>query len=666
MMQTWGEAGDAVGMGAILEGKGWGATDGAAPSAAPMLIYSTRMPKHLRPWFPAALLGLLLAAYFFVFLRKAAEIGWTEPADWGHILAIAPVTAWWISTLRPALMAQPAKPDWRGFPLLLIGLFAYAAALFPIRNGMLEGAAFVATLVGLAWLLLGTRQLRLLLPPLVFLLFTIRVSDRLWELATARLQDFAASGAAHVLKVCTLAVDFDVNIEGNIIRLFHHGEVHPLNVAEACSGIRSLMAFLALGYLLAWMPQGKLFWQRVGLSLLAAPVAIVVNIGRVTALGLLTLVNPKLAQGDFHILVGLLMLAPAAGMLLGCGWIMDKLVVRVDESPAALGAGATLPPAGRGPDSPQGADTAIAAADGTGPLAPTMIRAFALGALPALLGTTLWLLCLRLPARTGLSTFASIGLCAGLFLILTCAFALFLRAQLSRAARPLMCAFAIALGAVATGLAGQHLAVAFTKAVLVKQPLALRQDLHALPQAFGDWKMEKEEPPESAEVEHALGTKLYLTRWYGNPAGRHARLHLAYYTGGVDTVPHVPDRCFVAAGAMPLEKKTVAIPPRRADAGAAENAPIPATFFAYRDGDNEPAAVVYFFSANGRFLATPDEVRLQGFDLSDRFGYYCKIEVAFPGLHDEPQVLAATGNFVRDALPSILKCLPAWPVPQAR
>ncbi len=605
------------------------------------------MQKTAKFWLPAAFLGLLLAAYFFVFWRKALEIGWKETADWGHILAVPLVSGWWLWSLTPRVRTLPSRPDWRGFPLLILGLFAYAAGLFPIQNGMLEGAAAVMSLIGLTWLVLGPARLKPLLPPLLFLLFAIRISDRLWELLTARLQDLAAAGAAVVLKICALAVDFDVAIEGNIIRLYHHGASHQLNVAEACSGIRSLMAFLALGFLLAWLPPGKLPWQRIGLMLLSMPVAIVVNIGRVTVLGLLTLVNPNLAKGDFHLLVGILMLVPAAGLLLGCGWVMDRLIVRSEEP--------------RNPDR-KGGD-ACASTHANIALSPPLRsgflgRAFALGATPALLGTLLWIASLKLPALFGLSTLASIGACGGLFLVLVGAFALFLKPFLARAVQPAACAFCIALGCLTASLAGQHLVVALTRAVLVKEPLDLRRDLHALPQQLGAWVMEREEPPESAEVEHALGTQNYITRWYKRPDGRRARLHIAYYAGSVDTVPHVPDRCFVAAGATPLGTTQVTL--------QAAGRSLPATFFQYQSTGNQKSGILYFFSANGRFLATPDQVRLQGFNLTDRYGYYCKIEMEFPGLSEEAPITAVAEDFMREALPEVLNCLPLWPPAKPR
>src|SRR5690606_22564458 len=73
----------------------------------------------------------------------------------------------------------------------------------------------------------------------------------------------------------------------------------------------------------------------------------------------------------------------------------------------------------------------------------------------------------------------------------------------------------------------------------------------------GQWEMVREDPPLSAEALESLGTTQYVSRLYRNrnvpesQPGSMAKLHVAYYTGTPDTVPHVPDRCYVAGGVTP-------------------------------------------------------------------------------------------------------------------
>ena len=597
------------------------------------------------PFVAGAALATLWVACFWVFGHKAFEIATTDP-DWSHLLGIPLVASWWVYSLRGTLRVAPAKPDWRGFPVLLLGLFAYAAALFPIRNGMLEGGSMLLALAGLVLLLGGNRWLRILLPVVMFLGFTIRVSDRAWELITAKLQTVAAGGASGTLDVLGLVLpgDVETQLNGNTITLLQQTasgmRAYPLNVAEACSGIRSLMAFVALGFVMAWMPAGRLWWQRVGMTLLAVPVALAVNIGRVTVLGLLTLVNPELVKGDFHILVGLLMLLPAGGLLLASAWVMEKLVIHVDD-----GAKAPFPPPKAAPaDAPTGGRPRTA-----------VWRGAALGAGLAGAGTGLWLTGLKLPALAGLSTLAAVACTLSALALLAVAAVPLIR-RLAKNLPHLPLATGLALGCLGAGLAGQHAVIIATRTVLIKEPLPLRRDLHTLAQTLGSWKMTREEPPESAEVERALGTREYLTRWYENGTGQSVRLHLAYYTGGVDTVPHVPDRCFVAAGAKPLEVAEIPL-----QIGSKR---LNATLFRYAKNQGGESSVIYFFSANGKFLASPNAVRLQGFDLADRCGYHCKMEVEFQGVGSSAKAVVAAGDFLATALPLVMECLPSWPPPK--
>ena len=82
----------------------------------------------------------------------------------------------------------------------------------------------------------------------------------------------------------------------------------------------------------------RAWWQRLVMISMAIPIALAVNIGRVTALGLIYLVDKRYAQGDFHIFVGMLMLIPAAGLFLLLGWVLDQIIVR-DEHEGDAGRG---------------------------------------------------------------------------------------------------------------------------------------------------------------------------------------------------------------------------------------------------------------------------------------------------------------------------------------
>ncbi len=174
--------------------------------------------------------------------------------------------------------------------------------------------------------------------------------------------------------------------------------------------------------------------------------------------------------------------------------------------------------------------------------------------------------------------------------------------------------------------------------------------------------------------------------WPEDEPGRYVMLHLAYYTGTVDTVPHVPERCYVAHGRtfMGRDRVTLDLDDAgytldethggylyNAELNPASRVPtlsFDATRFTFEDQNSTtPSAehVVYFFSANGQLLAGKKEVRINGFDPRDRYSYYCKIELMVPGVSDRDVAERRTEAFYSQALPEIMACLPDWVEVQA-
>ena len=104
-----------------------------------------------------------------------------------------------------------------------------------------------------------------------------------------------------------------------------------LNVADACSGMRLLMAFVALGVAMAYL-HWRPIWQRLVLLASTIPIAIFCNIVRVTITGFIYILgNPEYAKGIYHDLLGMLMLPLAFCLYGGLAWLMNNLFVDEDE-----------------------------------------------------------------------------------------------------------------------------------------------------------------------------------------------------------------------------------------------------------------------------------------------------------------------------------------------
>ena len=132
----------------------------------------------------------------------------------------------------------------------------------------------------------------------------------------------AALGAYGLL----LVLGLDADRSGNTITVISEGVSHPLNVAEACSGMRMVVAFTALGTFLAYTQMHGLV-QRTLMVLSAIPVAVAVNILRIVTLGVLSLADSNFATGEFHHFVGLVWMLPGLLLFLGVQWVINNVMV---------------------------------------------------------------------------------------------------------------------------------------------------------------------------------------------------------------------------------------------------------------------------------------------------------------------------------------------------
>jgi len=181
----------------------------------------------------------------------------------------------------------------------------------------------------------------------------------------------------------------------------------------------------------------------------------------------------------------------------------------------------------------------------------------------------------------------------------------------------------------------------------------------------------REFPPLTQEAAGALRARNYITRMYrcvaGDAAGVDVRVHIAYFSGTPDTVIHVPEICYVAAGVRNAryEQGVLAVPQLHSSGGrevrqgarpVPREIPVRMLHFIPPGGDREET-VLYFFVANGRFLGMPEEVRALIFDLRRRAVYWCKVELWAPGL--EPRAARRVcGRFLAYLLPELFACLP--------
>jgi len=273
-------------------------------------------------------LGLLVVAFaamFWQFLSKQyGPDGFSVayPQDWGHSYIVPLIAGWYVWKHRERIGSLPVTTFWPGVLLMVLGMVCYFNFIRGYPNHMFQGFSAMLTLAGMVLLLTGPQVFGAVLLPVAYLGFAVTISEMVMIKITFALQLLAAQGAWMLLNM----VGLDTEIEGNVLRVFSGktGEWLPLNVAEACAGMRMVIAFVALSGAVALYGVSR-WWKRVALVLLSVPVALLMNIVRVAVLGMLSLVDPRLAEGEAHTLIGTALLVPAFGLFMLCAWSLNKI-----------------------------------------------------------------------------------------------------------------------------------------------------------------------------------------------------------------------------------------------------------------------------------------------------------------------------------------------------
>ena len=259
-----------------------------------------------------AIVGLLGALYSQILPDLATE-WWTQPeASYG--LLIPPMALYIMYARRRTTFAYPARRDLRGLAVTCLGCLVLLSGELA-SEFYLARISIVFILAGLIWTFWGGPRLRTLAFPLVLLATMVPLPALVYNAMAAPLQLFASAIATDLAQIIGVSIYRD----GNIIHLASTS----LGVAEACSGLHSLSA-LVIGALLLGFLEGASVVGRVVLLLLSVPLAIGVNVLRVTGTAILADYKPEYAEGYYHSFSGWLVFVLGFGLL----WILGKLVFR--------------------------------------------------------------------------------------------------------------------------------------------------------------------------------------------------------------------------------------------------------------------------------------------------------------------------------------------------
>lgn len=269
-------------------------------------------------------------------------------------------------------------------------------------------------------------------------------------------------------------------------------------------------------------------------------------------------------------------------------------------------------------------------------------------------------------------------------------------------------AFVVALLIMGSGAAGFRAAISKYRLHLQKleiHPPGGRQ-LSQLPAQVPGWERLGSDQVEDADVLEVLGTDNYVSRSYietdpedpKNPF--RIELHAAYYTGMIDTVPHVPERCFVGGGlqqsaslgaiALPLDSSSwrpdASVPEHlRGQSGqlyttrlhghpysdapgtrvrlprdVTPERPVEMRLSEFLLGEEKRLYAGYFFIANGGTVPNANDVRTLAFDLTSDYAYYLKIQVTSASATSSEELVERAASLLDGLLGEMMRCAPDW------
>lgn len=243
----------------------------------------------------------------------------------GQLVPLAAIYLLW--TDRQSLQKAPIEVCWWG--LLMIGfaqLIRFAGMTLVFES--VERYSVVFTIWGLVVLMGGFKLAWRVKWVLIFLLLMMPLPGRIHNAVSGPLQTYATSGTEIALEI----IGVTVLREGNVLVL---DDTTKVAVAEACSGLRMLTAFVVVAYVLAYVVE-RPAWQKVILFASSIPIAIICNFARLLTTAFLFMkTTSEIANTFFHDFAGIVMMPLAVILLLGEMWLLGRLVIP-DDQPQAL------------------------------------------------------------------------------------------------------------------------------------------------------------------------------------------------------------------------------------------------------------------------------------------------------------------------------------------
>ncbi|MBX9789740.1 MAG: exosortase/archaeosortase family protein [Pirellulales bacterium] len=291
-------------------------TIAATPNCTP-----AETQRRIEPsWVAAALVlgGSFLWAYWPTLTNMVTT--WSREPDYSHGFLVVPFAAYLLWARRDRMPTAAGKLSWLGLlPIALAAVVRVVASYLSFEP--LDGYTIPLWVAGVVWFLWGPRVMLWALPVTLFLAFMVPLPWRIEYQLSEPMQRIATAASCWLLQLLGQpAVARGLTIVVDEAKL---------EVEQACSGLRLFMGFFAVSAAYVLIVRRPL-WQSIVIMLAAAPIAIVSNILRITATGLVYRYSGgEWARKVSHDVAGWAMILLASALLTSLLWYLNRLVVEV-------------------------------------------------------------------------------------------------------------------------------------------------------------------------------------------------------------------------------------------------------------------------------------------------------------------------------------------------
>ncbi len=258
------------------------------------------------------MLVVLIGALYYQIVIDMVMV-WNNDENYSHGFLVPFIALYFLWQRWPDLKSKIVKPSAIGFVIIVIGLFQLFFSWLSVEYFLMR-SSLIVVLTGLSLLFLGREIVKCMVLPLGYLVFMVPIPYIIYDMVAFPLKLFVTKVSVFIMKL----VGVIVLREGNILMF----PTTTLEVADACSGIRSLISLLALAVAYAFFVHTSNFRRWIIIAS-AIPIAIATNAMRVIVTGILAQWwGEKAAQGFFHEFAGLAVFALAMAMLVAVGAVV--------------------------------------------------------------------------------------------------------------------------------------------------------------------------------------------------------------------------------------------------------------------------------------------------------------------------------------------------------